>query len=108
MVNCIDKHFLISERLYKADLVTYNDLSLKDIGRLNADPKYSLVIDNRMKQVRQRENVIKIGSFFGNKTDDTELKNIVDFIASDLKDKAYDYDLRLLASKFRSKYPKLH
>ena len=108
VVNHIDRNFLISERLYKCDLVKHESDLVKDIARISAEPALSLFIDNRRSCVKQKENVLKISSFFGNNPTDCELKRIIDFIKEDLKDKDSGYDLRRLATKYRYKFPKAH
>ena len=89
-------------------MATYNNKQVKDISCINADPAYSLFIDTNKKQVVQKANVIKISSFFGNNDTDNELRQVINFIKEDLREKNFNYDLRTLAAKYKEKQPKLH
>ncbi len=108
MINEIDRRFLVTERLYKQDLVRDGDVMLKDVKCINANTAQSLFIDNRKACIVQKDNVIEISSFVLDDGKDNELKKIIEFIKEDLRGKDYTYDLRRLVSKYRFKFTKSH
>lgn len=101
IIEHIDRHNLIHERLYRKDLVKRDDRLFKDLTKLSRDLGRAVIVDSKADTCLQGENHIKISTFFGDKNDG-ELKRLMTFFKDKVSEMQHNVDLRSLALEFNN------
>lgn len=99
VIEAIDRHNLIHERLYRKDNVKVEEKLCKDLGKLSKHMDRALLIDSRAETCLQVENQLKIKSFYGD-AKDTELRKLADFFKDKVSEIQHNIDLRELPDQY--------
>ena len=101
IIEHIDRHNLIHERLYRKDLVKKDDKLFKDLTKLSKDMSRTLIVDSKADTCLQTENHVKIGTFLGD-ANDGELKRLYMYFKDKVSEMQHNVDLRSLTSEFNN------
>lgn len=81
----LDKYKIINKRYYRQDCVLQGEEYFKDLNRIDADLKKVFMVDNIVRTIRQRSQVVPISSWKG-RQDDIELSKLSSNIRQKLDD----------------------
>lgn len=92
IIDELDKHNYISNRLYRRHMTKLNGVSIKDLSMIGRDLTRTIIIDNiEENYMKQPENGVKIPSFFGVQDDvkllglAKELKKVISVLPNDVR-----------------------
>lgn len=102
LIDTVDSHGCIYDRLYRRDLSFSGKRIVKDISRFSKDLSACMIIDDSDGLIKHRENHFRVSPFFGD-VNDNSLDVIAGFLEQRLGETP-DLDLRELVREYNEKF----
>lgn len=102
VIDEIDVRGLVYDRLYRQHLSWEGDFAYKDVSRYIRDLAHCLIVDDKREFVKQKQNMIKVPPFFGERDGDRFLEQLGEFLESSLGKE--DVDLRDVAREYNQRF----
>ena len=99
VIEHIDRHNFIHERLYRKDNIKQGERLYKDLSKLSKDLSRALLIDSRADTCLQSVNQLRIKPYTGDASDN-ELKRLTSFFKDKVSEMQHNVDLRTLPADF--------